>query len=341
MQNDVWPLSFSVLIFFASVLLLATAGARFVRVVNRIADQYGWGQAFVGGLLVGGTTSIADTSVTIAATLYGSPSLAISNALGGIAVQCTFLVLIDYYYRRSNLEHAAASVPNLISSAFLVFLLGVALLGALTPEWSLKWFHPISMVLLACYIYAQKLIHDSHKKPMWNPIQTEETIIDPSSTKRTIEGYYSFYQFLAYGLLLVLIGWALTSASRSIAFHTQLSEIAIGTAFTSITTSLPEIIVGFAAVKSGALTLAVGNIIGGNTFDILQLSLADFVYPSSSIYDFIHQEHLFLLVITIMMTAVILIGLLRRERKGPFNIGFEGVTIIFLYLISLSYVFGR
>jgi Ca2+/Na+ antiporter len=45
-----------------------------------------------------------------------------------------------------------------------------------------------------------------------------------------------------------------------------------------VVTSLPELVTTLAAVRRGALQLAVGGIIGGNTFDTLFLTISDVGY---------------------------------------------------------------
>ena len=86
-----------------------------------------------------------------------------------------------------------------------------------------------------------------------------------------------------------------------------------------------------AAVRRGALTLAVGGIIGGNAFDILFLAASDVAYREGSIYKAVSQDQAFLVGLSIAMTAVLLMGLLRRQEKGPAGIGFETWLTMALY----------
>jgi cation:H+ antiporter len=52
----------------------------------------------------------------------------------------------------------------------------------------------------------------------------------------------------------------------------------VGGLFTAVSTSLPELVTSVAAVQQGALTLAVGGIIGGNSFDVMFVAFADIAY---------------------------------------------------------------
>ncbi|MFW5739202.1 MAG: hypothetical protein ACOC1F_02430 [Myxococcota bacterium] len=58
------------------------------------------------------------------------------------------------------------------------------------------------------------------------------------------------------------------------------------------------------AVRRGALTLAVGGIIGGNSFDVLFVAFADVAYRDGSIYHAITDRRVFLLSLTGLRTSV-------------------------------------
>ena len=100
-------------------------------------------------------------------------------------------------------------------------------------------------------------------------------------------------------------------------------------------TSLPELVTTITAVRRRALTLAVGGIIGGNAFDTLFLSASDVAYRGGSIFHAFNRQDLFVVALTILMTAVLLLGLLRREKAGVAKIGFESALILVLYVAAV------
>jgi len=106
---------------------------------------------------------------------------------------------------------------------------------------------------------------------------------------------------------------------------------------TAVVTSLPELVTTLAAVRRGALQLAVGGIIGGNTFDVLFLTLSDIGYREGSLYHAIGLADLFWVIVGLSMTAVLLLGLIRRERSGPANIGWESVVMLLIYGGAIGY----
>ncbi len=114
--------------------------------------------------------------------------------------------------------------------------------------------------------------------------------------------------------------------------QTSLSESFIGALGTSVATSLPELVVSVTAVRQGALTLAVSNIIGGNTFNVLFLAFADIAFREGSLYHFGTDRQLFVISLTILLTGILLLGLLRRQKYGIGKIGWESALSILLFL---------
>ncbi|MEO3428967.1 sodium:calcium antiporter [Pelagibius sp. CAU 1746] len=327
------PLWAAFAVFGVTVLAIAAAGTAMAQVADRLADRSGLGEAITGGLLLGASTSLSGFVTSVSTAWQGFPDLALSNAVGGIAVQTAFLAIADITYRRANLEHAAASLTNLTQGALLVGLLSLPLVAGLTPPVTLLGCHPASFVILIAYLFGMRLASQTHKEPLWGPKQTEETRTDVPEEP---QGGRALYVLLArFGLLFVIVGlagYALGQAGIAIAGKTGLSETIVGTLLTAVSTSLPELVTTLAAVRRGALTLAVGGIIGGNTFDVILVAASDIAYRDGSIYHATSQQPVFVIALTIMLTAVLLLGLLRREKYGFANIGFESLLILLIYL---------
>ena len=72
---------------------------------------------------MGSSTSLSGIVTTINAASQSYVELAISNAVGGIAAQTAFLAIANIFYRKANLEHAAASIANIIQGTLLLKLL--------------------------------------------------------------------------------------------------------------------------------------------------------------------------------------------------------------------------
>lgn len=320
-------------VFGAAAVVVLVCGVLLTRLADRFADQSGFGEAVTGAVFLGALTSLSGSVTSITAAAEGHAALAIANALGGIAAQTVFLVAADFAYRRANLEHAAASLPNLITGTTLILLLGMVLMASSMPPVTVLGVHPVTLALLLVYGAGVRAAQQSRDVPMWQPQQTEETREDvpeePRSDARTVAR--SAIILLALGIIVGLAGYVIAETGLVIAEKGGLRHGLVGALLTATATSTPELVTTVAAVRRGALTLAVSGILGGNAFDVLFAAFSDVAYRAGSVYHAIAPDQIFLVILSIVMTAIILLGMLRRQRFGPANIGFESVTLILLY----------
>lgn len=336
-----WPLLGILVLFLVAALVIAVAGTRMAKTADRLADVTGLGEAMFGAILLGGSTSLPGIITSVTTAYQGYPQLSVSNAVGGIAVQTAFLAVADMTYRRVNLEHAAASLENIMQGVLLSTLLAIPLLAMAGPDLSFFGIHPATLLLLAMYVFSQRMIRHARQDETWQPKQTADTQPDDSGEEKT-EQSTLLQLSLTFAILALVVGAAgYTVAQTGIALTetTGLSETIIGALFTAIATSLPELVTSVAAVRQGALMLAVGGIIGGNSFDTLFLALSDVAYQDGSIYHTIDHQQVFVLSLTLLLTGILLLGLLRRQERGPGNIGFESILILLFYAGGFVMIF--
>lgn len=331
-------LTLSVITFAFAALAIIIAGARLARLADMLADRTGLGEALFGVLLLSGITSLPDFAATLSAAVDARPDLAMSNVMGSMAVNLAFLGIADIVYRKANLEHAAASPVNLMLAGLLMVLLTLPLLAIFTPSMTLWHIHPITLLIIAAYLYGLHLTHHTREKPMWFPRLTHQTVSDEPVTYTKSHPLGVWSGFIAMAILTGLAGWILMEAAKGIADQTGLSDSLVGGLLTALATSTPELVTTITAIRIGALTLAVSNIFGTNCFNMLVIAVADVVYSKGSIYHDMAQVQTMWGLVSILMTAILLMGLVRRETYGIGRIGFESALILGVYAVALSVV---
>ena len=325
----------AVIVLAVSAVVLVTGGVRFTKVVDALADRTGMGEAIAGAVLLGAATSLPGLITTVIGASEGEASFAISNAVGGIAAQTAFLVVADLAYRKVNLEHAAASLPNVVQTMVLMALIGIVLSAAAGPDLTISWIHPATLLLPVVYGYGLMLARRAHENPMWSPETTDSTVVDEPAPARGDELTTNqlWARFAALVVVVSVTGWLIGTSGVLLARETGLSGSLVGALFTSVITSLPELITVLTAVRIGALTLAVSNIVGGNSFDVLFIFAADLFFRQGSVYNATDPSSLFLLALTVLLTALLAAGMLSRERR---HVGFEGVAILACYAAGIA-----
>jgi len=317
----------------AAALVILLAGKQMTGLADRIADRTGLGEAIIGGVLLGAATSISGTIVSLTTALDGRASMAFSNGIGGIAAQTAFLAIADIAYRKANLEHAAADLANVFQCGLLLLLLSIPLAAYVTPEIALFAIHPASLILLAAYVAGVIATSRLQENPMWKPVDTAETRGDTPDEGDEPDKPATGLIVTFLGLMVIMgtAGWGIAQIASELTDRYELSASIVGALMTAVVTSLPELVTTVAAVRRGALQLAVGGIIGGNTLDTLFVTISDIGYRDGSLYHAIGPDDVFWLATAFMMTAVLLLGLVYREKSGPGGIGGESVLLLLIY----------
>ncbi|WP_306359960.1 sodium:calcium antiporter [Nocardia sp. CC227C] len=333
-MTGTWPLGVAVAVFCVAAAVTVAGSFRLAALGDELADRTGWGEAFFGAVFFGLITSLSGIVMTAVAAADGHPELAYSNAVGGIAVQTLAIVAADAAYGRANLEHAAASTQNLLFGCLLIVLLSTALLASFSPDATVAGVHPASLVMIGLYLGGLHLIR-GQKQPMWRVVSTRDTREDRpdrhgGSGERSDASMWA--DFAACAAIVMAGGWAVARAGESLVAATGLGAGFVGGVFMGLVNALPETVTAIAAVRRGALTLAVAAIIGGNSLDALNLVIGDIAFRDGSLFHAGGTDQLFLTAAALLMTAVLLGGLLVRQRYGWLRLGFDGVLLTLVYL---------
>jgi len=341
--GSTWPLAPSIAALAVALLVIVFAGKSLAATADTLADRTGMGEAVAGALLLGAVTSLPGIATTAIGAWQGDAQFAIANPIGGIAVQTVWLAIADLLYRRSNIEHAAASLENIMQALVLVALLCLPVVAYATPGLTLGWVHPASLLIPVLYLYGLHLVRRLRQNPMWRAEQTSDTRQDvPDDPDGDADGAPStrrlWWRLAALAAVVGGTGYLIGQGGLGVIAATGLPSGFVGFTVTTAITSLPELVTLIAAVRIGALTLGIGNILGGNAFDSLMIFLADAAYRPGSVYTDAASAGLLLAGSTTLLTVTLAAGLIMRERRG---VGFEGVAIPVVYLVTVVLLLVR
>ncbi|MEX0820132.1 MAG: hypothetical protein WD070_11090, partial [Pirellulaceae bacterium] len=297
------------LAFLSAAVVIGLAGIRLAGYADRLADRTGLGEAVTGTVMLGLITALPGLAASVTAALQGHAVLALSNAMGGIAFQTTVLAVADITHRKANLEHAAASATNMMQTIMLILLMTLVLAGLSGPDVVIGHLHPATMVLFGAAAMAFWLTYQVRERPMWKPLKTAETVPDEPAPGSHRESLWKLWTgLIVAGAITLVSGSLVAEASANIADKTGISASIIGGLLMAGATSLPELVTCIAAVRRGALTLAVSDVVGGNFFDVLFVAAADLAFVSGSLYhgEGVGNREVFLTALTILLNVVLL-----------------------------------
>lgn len=248
--------------FLGGLALLVLGANALVRGASRLALSFGISPLVVGLTIVAFGTSAPEAAVSIGAALEGSNDIAIGNVVGSNIFNVLFILgmsaLITPLLVNSQLIRQ--EVPIMIGASLLLLVLGL--------DGRLSFFEGgFLSVLLAAYTFF--LIVQSRR----------ETPATESEFAREIQpaAAGNWDDRLPVQLLLVGVGLAalvfgseyLVQASVNFAKTLGVSDLVIGLTIVAAGTSLPEVATSITAAFRGERDIAVGNVVGSNTFNIL------------------------------------------------------------------------
>ena len=108
-----------------AALAVILAGSWLPYVAKDISEMMGWGQSFVGTLLVAAVTSAPEAAVTISALRIGALDMAIANLLGSNLFDIIILAVEDMFYTKGPLlaqvstSHALTAFTAVMMSALV------------------------------------------------------------------------------------------------------------------------------------------------------------------------------------------------------------------------------
>ncbi|HPW87057.1 MAG TPA: hypothetical protein PLU78_07670, partial [Chitinophagales bacterium] len=145
--------------------------------------------------------------------------------------------------------------------------------------------------------------------------------------------------YILNALVVIVAAVFLPYFGNHIAESAGVSQTFFGTLFLAIATSLPELVVSFAAIRIGNFDMLVGNLLGSNIFNILILAIDDIFYTTGNLYAHINNSHLISIIAIIIMTVITGIGLSIKRQKKNWLLSFDTFLILIIYILLMIFLF--
>lgn len=315
--------------FGLCVTLIGLAGARLIRYGDAIASWTGMSRSWIGLILVASVTSLPELVTGLSAvTIARAPDLAAGDVLGSCVFNLAILAAVDIGYRKAPL-YGVVSHQHLLSAGFgVIMLASTALLLLLDQQGLLPALGHVSLgspLLLALYLLALRAIYLSEKR---QPASTEpEPALMP--LRAALTGYaLAAMVVVASGIWLPLIGVEL---ARVMGWSNSL----VGTLFVALATSVPELATTWAALRIGAIDLAIGNLLGSNLFNLLILAFDDLAYLDGSLYRAVSAQHVLSALSACLMSGAVVVALAYRPAARVRHIGsWASLVLLAVYLLN-------
>jgi cation:H+ antiporter len=318
--------------FLAATALIVYSGSRLSKYGDIIAEKTGLGRVFVGVLLIAAVTSLPElVSGVSAVTFYDLPEIAVGGVIGSCMFNLLIVSLIDVMAGRRPI-YEKVHEGHVISAGFGILLLGLVCIniiaGPVFP--SLGWVSVYSFVFIALYLAAMRVIFLYERRRFAEVVKK----VAAELRYEDVPAARAYVMYAVNAVVIVAAASFLPGLGARIAEITGLGQTFVGSLFIAMSTSLPELVVTMAAVRIGAIDMALGNLFGSNLFNVAILAADDIFYTKGPILADVSSNHLITAASAIAMTAAVVVGLTYRTIKKPFFLAWDSMGILAIYFVS-------
>jgi cation:H+ antiporter len=252
----------NLLMFVGGLVLLVVGANALVRGASKLALSFGISPLVVGLTIVAFGTSAPEVAVSVGAVLDGNPDIAIGNVVGSNIFNVLFILGISALIAPLivNIQLIRQEVPIMLGASLLLLALG------LDGKLSLLDGALLFSLLVAYTVF---LVVQSRR-------ETQAAKDEYAAEVKPAEAG-AWDDKLPMQLLLIVVGLAalvfgseyLVTAAISFAKAMGVSDLVIGLTIVAAGTSMPEVATSITAAIKGERDIAVGNVVGSNTFNIL------------------------------------------------------------------------
>ncbi len=319
--------------FSLCAIVIVFSGTQLSKYGDILAEKTGLGRSLIGVILMASVTSLPELITGISAvTIANVPDIAVGDVLGSCAFNLLVLCMLDAMHRGKPILASAHQV-HILSAAFGIVLLAIAAISIIFPHYNVPilWVGGSSILVAAVYLLALKFISSyetRQKNGLLHNKPEEITYTDITVKQAAVRYVFNAAVVIAAAAFLPVIG-------KEIAVSTGLGQTFVGNIFMALASSLPEVVVCFAAVRIGAIDLAIGSIFGSNIFNIFILFIDDLFYIPGPLLAVTSPTHIIPAIAAITMTAIAIIGLVNRDESKYLPLAGNSIAMVAVFAANI------
>ena len=310
-------MEFTVILLILLGLIMVVLGAdALIEGASGIARRFGVSEFVIGIVLVGFGTSLPELVVSVTGAIENNSDIAIGNVVGSNIVNVLVILAVTALITPIAItrENKRRDIPFAIFLSMLVLLLGWALGNRLS-----RLDGVVLLLVFAFYIFLNF---------KWNTVPVEENAKKPLPLSLAI--------LMTLGGLAALIfgGRIFVDKSVELAHAIGVSDKFIAITVLAVGTSLPEFVTAVIAALKKHSQMALGNILGSITFNMMLILGASAVITPMS-FEGMHPVDLITLSASILMLwTCIYTG--KKDELDRFDAGLM-LAVAIAYFVWLFY----
>jgi cation:H+ antiporter len=328
--------------FIVCAGLIGLAGPELSRSGDIIAEKTGLSHNWIGLILLATVTSLPELITGLSSvTIADVPDIAVGDVLGSCVFNLAIIIVLDLLHRDEPI-FLRVHQGHILAAGFGIVLIGFAGMSVILADqkfsFSVGHVGLYSPIMIGLYLIAIRTVFRYERD------QVVEFVEDMAAQYADITLHTAVRRYLVAAAVLVAAGVWLPFVGSDLADAMGWSQTFIGTLFVAGATSLPELVVTIAALRIGALNMAIASLLGSNLFDMLVLAIDDIAYVKGPILSHVSPVHAVSAFSAVIMTGIVVVGVFyRAKRRLSRYVDWISLSLFLVYLLNtyVLYVFGH
>lgn len=284
----------SIALIVLGFVLLGAGAELLVSGSSRLALRLGVTPLVVGLTVVAFGTSAPELAVSIDATIDGLSALALGNVIGSNIANIGLILGITAVIQPIHIKR------DLVRKQIPIVIACSVLLGLLLMDGEISRLDGLLLVLgLSAYL----IMNYKFSKAEFEP--GEELELPPLVAPREGGKLWLNILYILLGLALLVYGSHLFVSNAVVLARTLgISEAVIGLTLVAVGTSIPELATSVLAAMRKQSDIAIGNVVGSNTFNILCVLGVTSIVGSVSGTQFSLLDYLAMLLFALVLLPI-------------------------------------
>jgi len=337
------------LIFLAAAAATWTAGGVLSRATDSLDIRFGLGEEMGGLVLLAVAGSLPEVAITITSASQGNLDIAAGNLIGGIAMQTMVLVICDVAAGERPVTYLVGALTPVLEGMLVVLVVSIGLMGALLPNTTAIGgvVSPASIGIVIAWLGGLYVVNRVRKEPRWKVYMPGSHPGRRHRSQPRPEGEHPYarrstaYVAAVFGiacLVTLVAGVGLATTGNDLADRAGINGVIFGATILAAVTALPEISSSIVAVKLGDNALAIGDIFGGNSFQLCLFLLADLI-AGEPVLPHAGDLNGWLAALGIALTAIYASGMVGRPYTGLGRLGPDSLLAIVMFGLGIGGLF--
>ena len=334
------------MLFAGAAAAIWVAGVLLSRTTDALDVRLGLGEELGGVILLAVAGTLPEVAITVSAAASGNLGLAAGNLIGGIAVQTLVLAVCDVAAGRERpLTFLVGALTPVLEALLVILVVAGVLMGALLPaSTALGPVSPVSIGIVVVWLSGVYVINRVRKDPRWSVTMPGSRPGRRHRRERHPEQPHPFASsgtprvvalFAGACAVTLVAGVVLELTASALATRAGVNGVIFGATVLAAATALPEVSSGIAAVKLGDNALALGDVFGGNAFQLCLFLVADLI-AGAPVLPSAGTLNSWLAALGVALTAVYAIGVVARPQRCRLRLGPDSLLALVLFAVGIA-----